>query len=98
MIEKYLKNFNLLPRIVSFKEISEFERFEERFFIIEGNIGDIVGMNVDSVEFIPNAEPPSRDEILSWLWIIHPEFSNDIIRYANQDLITIINEYNEFEE
>ena len=43
-------------------------------------------MNVNLVEFCSNNEPPLMDEIISWLWVIHPEWKNKILEYANNSL------------
>ena len=93
MLEKYLQNIANIPRTVSFNDIKEFDRFEERFFDVEGRIGDIVGMLEGAVEFCPNNDPPSQDEILAWLWVIKPEFKKDILSFANDDLREIITDY-----
>lgn len=40
----------------------------KNFFSVEKYYGDIVGMNVGSVEFCPNNKPPElQKEILPWL-------------------------------
>lgn len=57
MFKYLLANLSDTPKEVNFKDISEFDRMEQRFFAIEQYYGDIVGMNVDSVEFCPNHNP-----------------------------------------
>jgi len=96
MVEQILNNLNLIEYKVNFSMISDFERMEERFFDIEKNFGDIVGMNVNAVEFCPNNKPPVKDEILAWLWIIHPELKDEIFKYADKTLKIMIQEYEEY--
>jgi len=95
MINRIIDNFDLLEYKMYFKDIKEFERMEDRFFAVERYFGDIVGMNVDYVEFCPNNEPPLKNEIIPWLWVIHPEWKKEILNYANTDLREIIDEYEE---
>ena len=51
MIRELLQNADRVPYVVFFRDIAEFNRFEERFFDVEGRIGDIVGMVEEAVEF-----------------------------------------------
>lgn len=95
MIKKILNDHDLLEYELHFKDIKELNRMEERFFAIEQYFGDIVGMNVDSVEFCPNNEPPLESEIIPWLWVIHPEWKNEILDFADKDLKEIIKDYEE---
>ena len=94
MIKKFLDDAKEVPKIAYFKDIQEFERMEERFFDLEEFYGDIVGMNVDSVEFCPNNDPPERnEEILPWLWLIHPGWKGEILEIADSKLKQIIQKY-----
>ena len=95
VISELLSNNNLVEMVVPFSKIKAFERMEERFFDIEKEYGDILGMNVDSVEFCPNNNPSSKDEILPWLWVIHPEEKEEILKYADATLKRIIKDYEE---
>ncbi len=87
------EKFKNIPATVKFKQIHEIDRMEERFFDIEQHFGDIVGMNDKSVCFCPNNNPPLKDEILPWLWIIHSEEKEEILKYANVTLSQIIQDY-----
>jgi hypothetical protein len=93
MINDFIKRYEPIKRKVYFKDIKEKDRLEERFFDIEQYFGDIVGMNINSVEFCPNHEPPLKDEILPWLWLIYPECKEELLQYANDNLKIIITEY-----
>ena len=99
MFKYLLANLSDTPKEVNFKDISEFDRMEQRFFAIEQYYGDIVGMNVDSVEFCPNRNPPElQNEILPWLWLIHPELKDQISEIADSQLRQIIREYRNHKE
>ena len=93
MLRALLQNTNAIPTEVALKDVGEPERLEERFFGVEGNIGDIVGMLEDAVEFCPNNEPPTRDEVLAWLWVIKPEHKDEIVALASGELREIIADY-----
>ena len=93
MLKKLLKDPHLIPTTVSWGDIKEFDRFEDRFFDVEAYFGDIVGMLDGAVEFSPNNHPPTQDELLAWLWVIRPENKDDILSLANDDLREIIEDY-----
>jgi len=94
MVKIFLTNTDKIPRVVEFKNIQEVERMEERFFDVQQFYGDIIGMNIDSVEFCPNNTPPEKnDEILPWLWLIHPEWKDEILELADSKLKELIQEY-----
>lgn len=85
-IKQVLAMGKKIPRTVRFSDIQRFETMEDRFFAVDRIIGDIVGMNVDSVEFCPNREPPNRDEVLAWLWIIRPEYKAGILEVGSDKI------------
>jgi hypothetical protein len=90
-IDIYLTN---IKDKISFSDINDFERFEERFFEIEKFFGDIIGMGLRFVEFCPNYNPPKlQEELLPWLWLIHPELKEEISIIADKKLKKIIYEY-----
>ncbi len=95
MVKDIINNQKLLDFEISFEKIQEYERMEERFFEVEKNYGDILGMNIDSIEFCPNYDPPLIMEILPWLWVSHPELKEEIIELADDLLKTIIKDYDE---
>jgi hypothetical protein len=91
-ISSYLDN---IPFKITFDDIDEFERFEERFFEVIRYFGDIVGMGVGYVELCPNFKPPDyKGELLPWLWLIHPQLKEAIIGVADDRLKQLISEYN----
>jgi hypothetical protein len=59
---------------------------EYRFFAVDRTIGVIIGMNADSVDFCPDHKPPTRDEVLAWLWVIHPEYKAAILELGSDKL------------
>jgi len=97
MIKELLNDLSKIPNNYSFKDIQDFNRMEERFYDVDANFTNILGWNADSLDFCPNDEPPKNDEILAWLWVIHPEWKNEILEFADEKLKKIIKEYEEYE-
>ncbi len=93
-MEKKLKDYlEKIPYEVGFRDIPDFESFEERFFDVSGLFGSIMSMNVDSTEFCPNTDPPDLTlEILPYLWAINPKLDKEILTMANDDLKELIQE------
>jgi hypothetical protein len=82
-VKQFLAKVKKIPKTVRFTDIQQLETMEDRFFAVDRTIGTILGMNEDSVDFCPNDKPPNRDEILAWLWIIHPEYKAGILELGN---------------
>lgn len=94
-INMYLINKKTIPRHVKFFEITELKQMEERFYDIDANFINILGWNKDSLDFYPNTEPPNNDEILAWFWVIRPDLKEEILKYCNETLKKLIQEYKE---
>jgi hypothetical protein len=92
-VKEFLDNPNTISREVKFKDIQEFDRMEERFFDVDPYYSNILGMNIDYVEFSTLNEPPLKNEILAWLWVIHPEWKEEILEYADDTLKQLIKDY-----
>jgi hypothetical protein len=89
-IKEVLAKVKKIPRRVRFKDIQQFETMEDRFFAVDRTIGAILGMNEDSIDFCPDKEPPSRDEVLAWLWVIHPEYKAAILELGSERVRTAV--------
>lgn len=89
-IKQVLAKIKKIPRRVRFTDIQQFETMEDRFFAVDRTIGAILGMNVDSVDFVPHDEPPTRDEVLAWLWVIHPEYKAGILELGSEKVRTAV--------
>ena len=91
-LDYYLNNIEYK---VPFSDIDDFDRFEERFYEIDRLTGDSLGMGLDFVEFCPNNDPPKlKDELLPWLWLIHPKLYKEICKIADKELNELIDDYN----
>jgi hypothetical protein len=89
-VEQLLAKVKKIPRTVRFKDIQGFKTMEDRFFAVDRMIGVILGMNADSIDFCPENKPPSRDEVLAWLWVIHPEYKAAIWGLGSQIVRKVI--------
>lgn len=89
-VKQLLAKIKKIPRTVRFKSIQQVETMQDRFFAVDRTIGAIAGMNTNSVDFCPNNEPPSQDEVLAWLWIIHPEYKAGILELGSDMVRTAI--------
>lgn len=89
-IEHFFNDPSNLPNKVLHKDVGDVRSMEERFFDVEGGVGCILGMNKGSVEFCPKNDPPSKEEILAWLWVIRPQDEDEILSYSEGVLFEII--------
>ncbi len=93
MVLELLNEPGKTPKKYFLKDIKEYERLDERFYDVDGIRINILGWNMDFLEFCPDDDPPQKDDILGWLWVIHPEWKDEILEYADEDLKSIIREY-----
>lgn len=91
-VKQVLAKAKKIPRTVRFTEIQQFETMEDRFFAVDRTIGPIIGMNTDSVDFVPHDKRPTRDEILAWLWVVHPEYKAGIFELGSDKVRAAIQE------
>lgn len=97
MVEEILIDYGKLPFDYNFTDIvdyeSDFEKMEERFYDVDSLYSNILGWAENHLEFCPNNEPPDIGEVLAWLWVIHPEWKDEILKYADKKLKKIIMDY-----
>ena len=89
-VKRLLAKGKKIPRTVRFTDIQQLKTMENRFFAVDRTIGGILGMNADSVDFCPDNKPPSRDEVLAWLWVIHPEYKAAILKLGSDRVREVV--------
>ncbi len=71
-----------LPTSVRWKDVPEFDSVDRRIALFSSAIGDSVGVSEGYIEWHPEAEEPSLEEKLLWLWVINPALESEILDYA----------------
>ncbi len=90
-LKELLQNY---PNQIMFDNIVDFEKFDERLSIIDCIVVNIIGVEKGFIEFIPDNNPPSEDEILCWIWSFKPDLTNEILEITkNDDLKFALNSY-----
>jgi len=74
------------PQIVSWSELGDPDEMDQRRMCVEMIQGVIIGVIDNAVEFAPDDDPPSRDEILCWIWFLRPDLADDIRPEASEAL------------
>lgn len=67
-----------LPAGLGFNAISEFSLLDARIGCANCYLHFVFGMNLGFIEFCPNNDPPSNDELLTYLWIASPNLAREI--------------------
>ena len=83
-----------IPNEIEFEAVEEFENFDSRVSAIDCLFINIIGVNENSVEFIPNTEDQNEEEYLAWLWLIKPSLGNEIMLECSKELSKLISSYN----
>ena len=65
-----------VPTEVKFNEIVEIDKMDERISAVGALCANTIGVYEDYIEFCPDNEPPLKDEELSWIWVLSPDFGN----------------------
>jgi len=81
------------PHEVPWGEIERFDDLDVRVSAIDCLFANIVGVNDGYIEWCPNADPPSNDEYLAWLWVVKPSLGKEISSEAPADLRQLIDAY-----
>ncbi|MBN3951506.1 MAG: hypothetical protein HWQ38_35565 [Nostoc sp. NMS7] len=84
---------NSISREVSWQNIVQFEKLDERVAIANELCANLIGVNEGYVEWCPNDEPTSLLETLLWWWVIRPNFGAAIANESPQELKEIISQY-----
>jgi hypothetical protein len=92
-VELLLAGKKAYPCEVGWNEMKEKGRVEERYIDMDMAVGAMYGITDNGIDFSPNNEPPTKDEILAWLWIIHPEWAPEIRELANEKIRQAIDDY-----
>ena len=89
-----LDALNKITRKVRWSDIRDRGRFDERRSLIDAVFQNIIGVQQSYVSWCPNDDPPSRDESLAFLWVIRPEFGEEIMQTTKHSgLREVIQEY-----
>ncbi|WP_339697773.1 hypothetical protein [uncultured Marixanthomonas sp.] len=87
-----------IPKAVSWKEIVDFDNFDERLSAICVLFVNTIGVCENYIEFCPDNEPPLREEELSWIWPFRPDLSDELLKLElSNDFRMLINSYKESE-
>jgi len=84
---------NSIPREVSWQDIVQFKKVDERVAIANQLCPNIIGVNEGYIEWCPNDEPPSHLETMIWWWVVRPDLGAAIAIEAPQELKEIIGQY-----
>ena len=74
-----------IPKVVSWKEIVDFDNFDERLSAISVLFVNTIGVCENHIEFCPDNEPPLREEELSWIWSYRPDLSEELLKLELSD-------------
>lgn len=82
------------PTRVNWADVVDFVNFDERRSAIDCLVINTIGVSEGFIEFIPDNEPPLREEILCWIWTIRPDLSKGLITLdISEDFRSLLNSY-----
>ena len=81
------------PTTIGWKEIEDFERFDERRSAVDCLFINTIGVNDGYVEWCPNDEPPNIEERLAWIWCVQPSSASEIIELSKSELRRLVVSY-----
>ena len=73
------------PTIVDWDDVVDFVTFDERRSAVDCLVTNTIGVSEGYIEFIPDNDPPLRDEILCWIWAIRPDLSKELVKLDISD-------------
>lgn len=82
------------PTIVNWTDIVDFVNFDERRSAIDCLGVNTIGVSEGFIEFIPDNEPPLREEVFCWIWAIRPDLSKDLLSLdISENFRILLNSY-----
>lgn len=82
------------PQTVKWTEIVDFDNFDERLSAADCLVVNTIGVSDGYIEFIPDNEPPLKEEILCWVWVIRPDLSKELLTLdISNDFQVLLNSY-----
>ena len=90
-LNKILESY---PTTVNHTDIIDFDNFDERLSAVDTLVVNTIGVSEDIIEFIPDNEPPLKEEIYCWIWAIRPDLSKDLLNLdINEDFRILLKSY-----
>ncbi len=80
MEKELLELIENYPKQLNWKDVRDFDNFNERVSAVDCIVVNTIGVSNGFVEFIPDNNPPLKEEILLWLWAIRPDLDSEIIK------------------
>lgn len=71
---------------VMHSEITERDLIGVRLSCLKVIFGSTIGMNVGSVDWLPDDIPPTREESIAWLWFCRPDLAELFYTVADFEL------------
>lgn len=78
------------PTTVNHTEIVDFANFDERLSAVNSLVVNTIGVSKNVIEFIPDNDPPLKEEVYCWIWVIRPDLSKDILNLDISEGLTIL--------
>lgn len=82
------------PTRVNLTDVVDLVNFDERRSAIDCLVINTISLSEGFIEFIPDNEPPVREEILCWIWAIRPDLSKELMTLdISEDFRILLNSY-----
>lgn len=82
------------PTTVNNTDIVDFANFHERLSAVNCLVVNTIGVSEDFIDFIPNNEPPLKEEIYCWIWAIRPDLSKYLLDLdISRDFLILLKSY-----
>lgn len=90
-LQTLLKSY---PTAVNYTDIVDFSNLDERLAAVDCLVVNTIGVSQDFIEFIPDNEPPLKEEVFCWIWVIRPDLSKALIELdISEDFRVLLNAY-----
>ena len=81
------------PNSVPFRDFEFLDDIDLRSSCIHVLFVNIVGIDVDSADWLPNDDPPDLNERLAWIWFVRPSLANEIVEMISGDFRMLVECY-----
>jgi hypothetical protein len=82
-----------IPRRVAWQDVTDVERFDDRFGAVNVAVGPIMDVTDEYVELSSDTNEPAQDELVAWAWLIRPDLGRRLREVATGELRDAIDAY-----
>lgn len=84
-----------MPHRVAWRDVTEADRFDDRFGAVNVAEGAFMDVGDDYVELTTDECEPTHDQLVAWAWLVRPDLGPRLREIASDEMREAIDYYEE---